>query len=222
MNRKTIVFIGILVFPMVAGVTGTATAVPSADGVAVNQTQGEVEIIIVNPGNANSVSLVSPSGDQSAKLPRLRPGTVIKIVEKPENRTVPDENHFVTGAPKTERQTCWIRHGGIEPSDGIEISHNIDIPCDGGEIAGPQNLESVGQSEGPVFTEPGQEIEYREGTYEVRFGFNGEGSVTETFTVRSVDDDIEYLPGFSVPTALIALLVGLATVVHTSQSSRGK
>ena len=226
MNRKTTVVIGILVFSMVAGVAGTATALSSSDGVAVNQTSGEVEIIIVNPGNADSVSLISPNGKRSAEFPRLQAGTVITIVETPENRTVPDENYFATGATKTERQTCWVRHGGLELGNSIKVNHSVNIPCNGGEIAGSENLDPVGQSNETVFIEPGQKIEYREGTYEVRFGFNNEEKVTETFTVRPEDTDSEYLPGFSVSTTLTALLTGLAgrytLKTYETQFSRGK
>jgi hypothetical protein len=187
-NGKTVVAVGVLVLFVVAGVAGTATATTPPGAVAVNQTVGEVEIVIVEIGNNDSMSLVAPNGNRSIPLKesqRFSAGTSITIVETKENRTVPDENYFTTGATKTEEQKCWISHVGLELGDGIRVNESVDIPCDGGEIAGSQNLESIEGSDDAVLIEPEEEIEYQNGTYGVINKVDGVEGVLTTFTVGS-------------------------------------
>jgi len=189
MNSKTIVGVGVLVLFVVAGAAGTAIADQWPGGsYSIDQTPGEIKIIIVDTGNADSISLGAPNGNLSIPLNKSQgfyAGTSITIVETAENRTVPAESYFTTGATKTEEKTCWINHGGLQPEYGIGVNESVDIPCDGGEIAGPQNLDSVGQSDHTVLIEPGEEIEYQNGTYGVLFTVDGEERVDVTFTVGS-------------------------------------
>jgi hypothetical protein len=191
-DGKAIVAVGILALFVVAGVAGTATATSSNYGFLINQTEGEsVEIVIVDTGNADSISLGAPNGNRSIPLNESQ-GFGIRIVDDPENRTVPAENYLTTGATKTEEQTCWVSfsrfpegYGGVELGDGIRVNRSVDIPCNGGEIAGPQNLESVGHSEDAVLIKPGEEIEYQDGTYGMLVEVDGEERVVDTFTVGS-------------------------------------
>jgi hypothetical protein len=186
-DGKAIVAVGILALFVVAGVAGTATATTAIAGVSIDQKPGEVKITIVDPGSADSISLGAPNGNRSIPLneSQFYAGTSITIAETPENRTVPAENHFTTGDTKTEEQTCWISHGGLELGDGIRINKSVDIPCDGGEIAGPQNLDSAGHSEDDVLIKTGEEIEYQDGTYEILVEVDGVEWVLTTFTVGS-------------------------------------
>jgi hypothetical protein len=186
-NGKAVVAAGVLVLFMVAGTAGTVTADMPPAGTTVDQTPGEVEIVVIVLRDAESISIGAPNGNQSIKIYRgdLPSGTTFTVSETPENRTVPDENYFTTGATKTEEQTCWIRHGGIVLKDGIRVNGSVDIPCDGGEIAGPQNLESVGGSDDAVLIEPGEEIEYQNGTYGELVEVDGEERIHSTFTIGS-------------------------------------
>ena len=192
-DGKVIVIVGILVLFVVAGAAGTVTADQWPGGsFSIDQTPGEVEIAIVDTGNADSLSLGAPNGNRSITLNESQgfyAGTKVTIVEKPENRTVPAENYFTTGATKTEEQTCWINHPGLELGDGIRVNESVDIPCDGGEIAGPLDLKSVGQSDDTVLIEPGDEIEYQNGTYGILFTVDGEERLDVTFTVGSGGPD---------------------------------
>jgi hypothetical protein len=130
--------------------------------------------------------LGAPNGNRSIPLNESQgsyAGTKITIVDTPENRTVPAEDYLNTGGTKTEEQTCWINHPGVELGDGIKVNKSVDIPCDGGEIGGPQDLESVGHSDDTVLIKPGDEIEYQNGTYGVLVEIDGEERVVRTFTV---------------------------------------
>lgn len=191
-NWKAIVGVGVLVLFVVAGVAGTVTADTTPAGISIDRTEGEsVVIVIVDMASNDSISLGAPNGNRSIPLKESQgfyASTSIMIVDTPENRTVPAENYLTTGATKTEEQTCWISHGpdGLELGDGIRVNKSVDIPCDGGEIAGPQNLASVGGSDDTVLIESGDEIEYQNGTYGVLIrGGDGEVRRIVTFTVGS-------------------------------------
>lgn len=184
-DGKAIVAVGILALFVVAGVAGTSTAESPSTGIKIHQTPGEVDIVVVTPGNADSMSLGAPNGNRSVEIGDPHSGMRFTVVETPENRTVPVENYLATGATKTEVQTCWISHGGVELGDDIRVNQSVDIPCDGGEIAGPQNLDSVGESDEAVLIELGDEIEYQDGTYGVLYEVGGEEKLAQTFTVGS-------------------------------------
>lgn len=214
MNRKKIVAVGVLVLSAVAGVTGTAVAdQPPPPHVTVDQEGDKVEISVVSEGNADSVSLVAPNGNQSFEIPN-RVGMKVTVVETPENRTVPAENYFTTEANKTEEQMCWVDQTGMELREGIRVNESVDIPCSGGEIAGPQNLTAVGGSEGTVLIEPGQKIRYQDGTYEIRALFEGRVAGTESFTVGTddTDDTLYNIIGIITVAALLAMQAILVAV----------
>jgi hypothetical protein len=212
-DGKVIVAVGILVLLVVAGTAGATTPDAPPGGVSIDQKPGEVEVVIVDPGNADSLLLKAPNGNRSIPLKESRgfgAGTSITIVETPEDRTVPAKSYLTTGDIKTEEQTCWMRHGDIELGDSIEVNHSVDIPCDGGNIAGSQGSESIGQCNDTVLIEPGQRIEYQDGTYEVLYEVGGEERIIKTFTVKP-DDTGNSLYGIIAAAVLVmaALLVAV-------------
>ncbi|MDZ7688979.1 MAG: hypothetical protein U5J64_09725 [Halobacteriales archaeon] len=214
-NGKTVVAVGALVLLTLSGTAGTVTADSPPAGTIMDQTPGEVEIVVVVLRDAESISIGAPNGNQSIKIYRgdLPSGTTFTVAETPENRTVSAENYFTTGATKTEEQTCWISHGGIELEDGIRVNESVDIPCDGGEIAGPQNLESIGRSGDAVLIEPGEKIEYQNGTYGVLVEVDGEKRVHTAFTVGSGGPSYEGPHTSNTLYAIIGIMAAVASLV---------
>lgn len=216
MNRKKIVTVGVLVLFVVVGAAGSVVADQPPAGVSIDQTPGEVEIVIVAPGNADSLLLKAPNGNRSIPLKESHgfgAGTSITIVETKENRTVPAENYLATGAIKAEEQTCWVRHGGLELGDNIGVNHSVDIPCNGGEIAGAKTLNSTRQSDGVVLIEQGQNIEYQKGIYEIRVLFEGEIAGERKFTIGS-DEEEKASRRLFILTVLVVAGLSLAAVAY--------
>ena len=82
MREKT-VFVGVLVLFVVAGIARTVTATSSLYGFSIDQTPGEsVEILIVDTGTADSISLGAPNGNRSFVLTTddaLQSGTRVEV-----------------------------------------------------------------------------------------------------------------------------------------------
>ena len=211
MRGKTVFVVGVLMLFVVAGASGTATAdQPPPPYVTVEQKPDSVDVVFVSKGNEDTVSLVAPDGNRSAELP-VRTGAKITVTENPVERTVPGDDYLTTRATKTEEITCWMTHGGVELREGITVNETVDIPCDGGEIVGPQNLTAVGGSEDAVLFEPGQAVRYMDGTYEVRALLDGETAGVESFTVGS-DGSGKNLYGTVAVAALLAMAAVLVAV----------
>lgn len=127
-NGKAIIGVGVLVAFVVVGVVGTAVAEQPYGGVGidVDQTEGEVEIIVVTLGNLDSMQLVAPSGTRSLVLREddINSGSRLTIRS---NETVYEffEENNVT-IPTTTRADGFVRITSPKdvPSQDLTLQNN--------------------------------------------------------------------------------------------------
>jgi len=147
---------------------GDSTQEPVNAGVNFDGTNEGVTMTVIDPGNVETFKLVAPNGNRSAGLGvAFQAGMKIEMREpdRNETRTVPAAGHLTTGATKQSEETCWVDHGGIDLQGDAEISSEADIPCDGGVIAGPQDLTGDGSADATII-QPGQAINLQQGDFQ--------------------------------------------------------